>query len=508
MNCPHCGALMKEEQVFCESCGKERQLVPVFDAEIDNALQSTMSGIVDDLANTQEIVPNEIDQELKKQLMGDTTQVVPLNTDNEQNEKLDFEEESKKKVRSGSSHLQIVIYVVGALLVVIVLILFVLLLSENKEDTTSYEHQMKMAEEMEDAGEYNKMLVYAKKAVSSAPNSSDAKMMIAKAYGGLGDEVFQIEVLQQLIEADHAYIPAYDMLISIYDEQGKYEEIGALLSQCKEQEVLDKYVAYQSTPPAFSEEAGEYTEMVSLKLIAPGKGDVYYTLDGSDPLKNGELYRTPILLGPGDVKVCAYYKNIYGIDSEIVSARYQIFAENMEEPVVKLESGTYTEPQLIEVEIPYEDGQVYYTMDGSLPSVDSSLYERPIPLPLGESIFTFALFKEDEQVSEPISMSYKFEPNTSLTKDQVKNMLIQALVLNHTLLDSGGHLAETDGYRDYTVYSATMMDGKFCYLLLEEYVSPDGTVQKTGRIYGVSANTGECYEAIQDQFGAFEMNKL
>ena len=57
MKCPHCGAPMTDEQVFCENCGKERQLVPVYEAEIDETLKDAISGIAVDLANTQEIKP-------------------------------------------------------------------------------------------------------------------------------------------------------------------------------------------------------------------------------------------------------------------------------------------------------------------------------------------------------------------------------------------------------------------------------------------------------------------
>lgn len=498
MTCPHCGASMKEEQVFCETCGRERQLVPVFDAEIDATLQDTMSIIVDDLANTQEIVPTDVAEELRKA----EEKAIADRITEEENEKNDT-----SSVRSGSSHLQIVLYVVAALVAVILLVMVVLVLSTHKEDS-SYEHQMKMAEQMELEGNFDQMLHFAKKAATSAPNSSDAKMMLARAYDGLGETDLQMTILEQLLETDHAYIPAYDMLIELYEEQKMYEEIGRLLSECKEQEVLDHYVSFQSAPPAMSENEGSYHEIISLKLIAPGKGDVYYTLDGTDPYENGQLYMTPIILGPGDYKVSAYYRNQYGINSDVVSARYQVEVETLEDPFVALEAGFYDQPQLITVDNPSNKGLIYYTTNGQEPTTQSNLYERPIPLPLGESEFSFALYDEDEKISETVHVEYNFVPDIAITLDQIKNMLIQALVQNQTLLDAGGHIPEADGYRDYKVYSATDYEGNFCFLISEEYVSPEGSVQKTGKIYAVNAQTGVCYEAIQNQLGLFEMNKI
>lgn len=66
MKCPHCGAPMKEDQIFCEKCGKERLLVPVYDAEVDAKLESTISSIADDLADTRQIVPLPLEQEEQK----------------------------------------------------------------------------------------------------------------------------------------------------------------------------------------------------------------------------------------------------------------------------------------------------------------------------------------------------------------------------------------------------------------------------------------------------------
>ena len=48
MKCSYCGKQMKDDHVFCEHCGKERHLVPVFEPEIEASIQETLTGIVDD----------------------------------------------------------------------------------------------------------------------------------------------------------------------------------------------------------------------------------------------------------------------------------------------------------------------------------------------------------------------------------------------------------------------------------------------------------------------------
>lgn len=178
MDCPHCGAFMKDEQVFCESCGKERILVPEFDAQMDATLQQTISGIADDLANTQNIKPALIQSELEKQQEKEekSEEIDKLETENVQNQ---------KEERNSNSHRKFpILLAVGAIFFVVILIT-VIVLGFVQYNNNSYDFQVTKAEEMFLQKDYEQMLVYAKKASELAENSSDAKLLIARAYEGL-----------------------------------------------------------------------------------------------------------------------------------------------------------------------------------------------------------------------------------------------------------------------------------------------------------------------------------
>ena len=496
MKCPYCGAPMKEDQIFCEKCGKERLLVPVYDAEVDAKLESTISSIADDLADTRQIVPLPLEDEGKKQDI-EKTEPDPSEDRDEQTES-DNKKLHKKRFLLGIS--------VGIAVVVLLVFLTGALIYRNNH--ASYEYQLKMAEDMYEAQDYVQMLTYAKEAAALAPNSSDAKMMMARAYAGQNNTEMEQKTLEALLTADSAYVQAYDLLVPIYESQKAYEKIGQLLLSCKEQSVLDKYVAYRCDAPEFSMEGGSYDEMLSVKLIAPGSGEIYYTTNGRQPNQSDTRYIMPIILDSGIYHLQAIYVNMYGVTSTVAEEKYTVEVKTLSAPFVSLETGTYTEPQMIEVETPSGMYQVYYTTDGSEPGFESNLYTGPIPLPLGESHFAFIMYDENDNSSDILYKDYSLQMELALSTDQAGNLLKQALITRGDLIDANGHVEGVEGNRQYSVISVIAENNMYYYLLEETFVTVDGISQKTGNLYAVCITTGESFEAVQNMTGTYDLHKL
>ena len=324
----------------------------------------------------------------------------------------------------------------------------------------------------------------------------------------MGTPDFAVAPLEALLAADSAYVQAYDLLVPIYESRKEYEKIGQLLLSCKEQTVLDKYVAYRCDAPEFSMTGGSYDEMLSVKLIAPGSGEIYYTTNGRQPDRSSTRYITPIILDSGIYHLQAVYVNTYGVTSAVAEETYTVDVRTLSAPFVSLEAGTYTEPQMIEVETPSDMYRVYYTTDGSEPGFESNLYTGPIPLPLGESHFAFIMYDEKDNSSDIIYEDYSLQMELALSADQAVNLLKQALILQGSLTDADGHVDGVEGNRQYAVIAVISENDMYYYLLSETFVSPDGTSQKTGKLYAVCVTTGESFEAAQNRLGAYDLHKL
>ena len=494
MKCPYCEAPMTDEQVFCEKCGKERQLVPVFEAEIDETIENAITGIAVDLANTQEMKPVRPERILTEFAEENASEEEELNTE---------------PVRKGTST-RFLVFMIGCVIAVVLLVVLVVMIFQMRQQS-SYDFHIKKAEEMSRVSNYEQMLVHAENARDLAPNSSDAKMLIARAYEGLGNVQYEREMLEDLLAVDSAYAPAYELLVPIYEEGQQYQKIADLLSLCKEQTVLDKYVDYLATAPQMSEEPGTYDEAVVLKLIAPGSGKIYYSQNGSDPAEKGSEYRTPLILHSGKYTVKAVYVNSYGICSPVSEADYLITEQKLLTPEISLESGTYTQPQYITIESPDDSCLVYYTTDGSEPGMESTLYEGPIPIPLGESRFAFVMYDANGIPGEITYAQYHFEMNLAFTGEQAANMLIQTLITQGILTDADGHMADVEGRKQYRTNTIIEENGQYYYLLDEIFVpvnADDEMDQKTGQKYAVSVTTGESFQAQRNMLGTFDLRRM
>ncbi|MGB8259015.1 MAG: chitobiase/beta-hexosaminidase C-terminal domain-containing protein [Terracidiphilus sp.] len=131
--------------------------------------------------------------------------------------------------------------------------------------------------------------------------------------------------------------------------------------------------------PAFLPPAGSYAapQTVSLPDTTPG-ATIYYTLDGSTPaITPTEKYTAPLTISQtttvNAIAVATGYSN-----SAVASATYIIGQPAAAVPTFKPAAGTYGEAQAVTISSTAPKATIYYTTNGSTPTVNSAKYTAPV----------------------------------------------------------------------------------------------------------------------------------
>lgn len=473
MKCPHCGSDMRQDQVFCESCGKERLLVPVFEPEIEDSVAESMSTIVQELSPEEKLNTDDADIEQPE----------------EQTKQSEISVSNDQSFKQHHGFKQANFFITAVVVLIIFISVFSIMFYIYTEN--SYPYQFQRAEDAYQNGQLEEAMELADRCLELDPDSIDARMMKIMIYQqqGLTDTV--IEKTIALLARDPDNQQAYDILIPIYIEQEQYQKLSSLLAECPVQSITEKYADYLALPPEFGTEEGSFDTSISLKLIAGGTGNIYYTLDGTVPSKYSDRYTAPIKLISGDYQVSAIYVNNYGISSEVITKKYSIINDIELLPEISTDSGEYTIPKIISVTVPDTEYAVYYTTDGSTPTLDSNIYSTAFTMPLGHSEYRFLMVDAEGNEGEIITRVYDCNPITNFTTEQACTILKQHLIARGEIQDINGTMAGSSDIKEYLCDSAVEEDGVVYYVIYEYLRGSSGTMIRSGNVYAFSVMDGQ-----------------
>jgi hypothetical protein len=138
----------------------------------------------------------------------------------------------------------------------------------------------------------------------------------------------------------------------------------------------------KTATPFFSPAGGPYTIDQSVTInCATLDATIYYTMDGTEPTVNSSLFTDPIIVsGQGitkTIKAVAIAPGyaLSGVGNSAYTISYTAAALL---PTFTPEGGTYTIDQSVEISCSTEDTTIYYTMDGSIPTILSTKYSNAI----------------------------------------------------------------------------------------------------------------------------------
>jgi uncharacterized repeat protein (TIGR03803 family) len=128
--------------------------------------------------------------------------------------------------------------------------------------------------------------------------------------------------------------------------------------------------------PVLSPGGGTYTSAQTVTITSSGASVIYYTTDNSPPGTSSRLYTGPISIS-ATTTLKAIGKNSAG-SSPVTTATYTITPPPAA-PVFSPGGGTYTSAQTVTITSAGANS-IYYTTDGSPPTISSSLYTGPVQI--------------------------------------------------------------------------------------------------------------------------------
>ncbi len=475
---------MEEGKLLCENCGYEIQIVPDFDIELEAKLKESISVMMEDMAEERVGSENKFDNEIKDKISDSAL------------------------VKSIKLHrIRITVIALAAVLVVVAGIVAFAVHMVDQYQYNSFEYQYDKAVVSAAHNNYSEAVSYLERALAINSDDLDVKFLLAKYYEKEGQQESTISLLEELIDIDTEYVKrdeVYDMLLGIYETKEDYAKISDILDSCDVPRIVSKYNKYIALKPEFNKQGGVYDEVISISLKGNTQGVVYYTLDGTVPTEGSCVYETPILLESGDYTIKAMFVNMYGMKSEVVTQRYYINLSAPENPVVNPESGTYSEPVLIDVSRDYGT-KIYYTMDGSVPDRNSLQYTGPLEIPYGISNFSFIAIDESGLCSEVVKRTYQLEVQANFDIELALQVLKNNLWASGKLADAEGNVPNRLGFNQYKVKTLFKADKSIYYIVYEEYVDTEGEAHDTNNIYAINVNTADLYQAYKVDEGKYNL---
>jgi hypothetical protein len=165
------------------------------------------------------------------------------------------------------------------------------------------------------------------------------------------------------------------------------------LSSCKP-DLLNEAInrTLEVPAPVFSVEGGTYPSDISVEIFCELEGSVIrYTLDGSEPAADSEVYAGPIVLaGDGtEVTLRAAAMKEEMRNSPVTTAKYEIEYAEIVSPEFSLAGGTYNEDLEIGLTCATDGVSIYYTTNGTLPDTEASEFTPDNPIRVqGHGAFT------------------------------------------------------------------------------------------------------------------------
>ncbi|MBO6240813.1 MAG: chitobiase/beta-hexosaminidase C-terminal domain-containing protein [Butyrivibrio sp.] len=474
MICPKCGKEIPEGHLYCDECGTEINFVPEFEPEVENKIKESLTGLANELSK---------------------------------DEKLWLERKKKVKAFFSSVWDKRIIILTVFTCVALITCLLITFAGYNSKSARYY---LRLAADAKNSGNMDQAIEYLIRGNKEYPENSDIIFRLSDYYLEVGKNAEAADTLKIITASasfsDEKRLSAYEGIISIYRQEGEYRAITSLLTE-EDNEVTrslrDKYIPEE---PDMIPLSGTYDGVINIELNGAEGCSIYYTVNGDDPNNGSIFYENAIVLDEaGEYDIKAVCVNEYGLYSEIVQQSYVVEEGAPAAPEIMEPSGEYNQNTMI-VAVAEAGSTIFYTTDGSDPTVESKQYISPITMPVGTSVFKFIAFNQEGESSEIVERQYHLIYTRLVSTEQAVNSIVSTLVRLDILLDSTGKVRGQDGHNEYIYDSVIEIQGAGeYYVVIENHVANDGTVTPTGLMYAVNTHDGSVNRLGYDSSGKYTL---
>src|SRR5262249_13609843 len=142
--------------------------------------------------------------------------------------------------------------------------------------------------------------------------------------------------------------------------------------------------------PTFSPPSGSYVGALSVTLATSSPGaTIYYTTDGSAPTRRSPQYSGPLPVS-ATMTITAMAEGSGYKPRPVAASSYVSQPGPAAAPTFSPTAGTYGTPQTVQLLTASAGAVIYYTTDGSVPTIHSAQYTGPIPVSTTTAIQAFA----------------------------------------------------------------------------------------------------------------------
>ena len=386
----------------------------------------------------------------------------------------------------------------GAILLVVLILAGVLLL---RPSGNSFDDAITKGRAAYEEGDYKEAVSEFEKAFIIAREKDEIveindRISLGDSLNRTGRSDDALSILRQVLETDPQNIDAYELVICILKDNGRYDDINKLVAGSQDKDIYSRFAGYMTMPPDFDMAGGEYNEEFDLSLSAENEGAIYYTLDGSEPDSSDELYLEPLHIGEGETVVTAVCINAYDMMSPPVSMKYTVRFDTPPDPEIEPDSGNFSQPRYIEPVISGNDiDKVTYTTDGTDPTADSEVLDKMIPMMLGKNTYKFLAFSDKGVSGNVIERDYNLSVQGLCTSEDATNYVAASLAATGALLDIYGNVPGVKGHYKYICTKAAKEGSRTYYIVDEYFEDPDGVLTNTDTAYAVDVISCMMYRA-------------